>query len=189
MKILIINNHSRHTEKIIEIVKNINKEFGLCDIEHFKDITNIDEYTGIILTGGSKYYLNDIIFKPVINLITNSNIPILGICLGFELICFTYNCKYTITKDLDRGFGLINLSECNLFPRNTNNINAYYAHKLHIQEINPTYLDIIARREDYIYGVKVKGRNIYGLQFHPEMINEIYDNRDILDKFIQIYCK
>ena len=67
------------------------------------DLNKVDIflYDAFVLSGSSKYaILNHLdVYSSEIELIKKSNKPILGICLGFELICYTFDEKLIFHKE------------------------------------------------------------------------------------------
>jgi GMP synthase-like glutamine amidotransferase len=85
-KVLIVNNGSYYTNKIIEICQRHNFIVDEITWDLFK-YHNLP-YDILILSGGHQLAVNDheSEFSEEIKLINKSNKPIIGICLGFELI-------------------------------------------------------------------------------------------------------
>ena len=106
----------------------------------------------------------------VINKVIKDGKPFLGICLGFQIICFAFN---TILEKLDEPQNevtTIEASDPNIFG-NLLPLEAHKRHKWGVKELSDD-LEGLAKSK---YGweiVKHKEKPIYGIQFHPEIITE-----------------
>ncbi|RLI99955.1 MAG: hypothetical protein DRP06_02685 [Candidatus Aenigmatarchaeota archaeon] len=83
MKILLVNNLTKHLEELQEILKP-----HKITTVHFQELPkNYSDFDYILLSGGSKYKVknNEKIYKQEIELIKKSEIPVFGICLGFDI--------------------------------------------------------------------------------------------------------
>ena len=89
MKILLVDNYSSCIKQLIgELSKNqITKvPFGKVSLKYLK------ETDCIILSGGHKLTVknHDKEYAKELELIKNISVPVLGICLGFQLICHAH---------------------------------------------------------------------------------------------------
>ncbi|MCD8201369.1 MAG: aminodeoxychorismate/anthranilate synthase component II [Clostridia bacterium] len=95
---------------------------------------------------------------------------ILGVCLGHQAICEAYGAEITYAKRIAHGVrDEIRIdAECPIFEGLGNKIEAARYHSLAARNI-PGTLSVTATAADgEIMGVRVKGKEIYGVQFHPE---------------------
>jgi anthranilate synthase/aminodeoxychorismate synthase-like glutamine amidotransferase len=98
---------------------------------------------------------------------------ILGVCLGHQAICEVYGANIIHAKKLMHGkqseIDIDNSSK--IFKGLPQKIKAARYHSL-VAERNsmPDSLEILGEVEGEVMAVRVKGKQIYGLQFHPESI-------------------
>ena len=101
-------------------------------------------------------------------------IPILGVCLGHQAICYCFGGEITRAKKLMHGkSSKISLDYDYLFIGLSSEITVGRYHSLSLlKETLPDSLEIISKSKDdgEIMAVKHKEYNVYGLQFHPESI-------------------
>ncbi|MEA2081763.1 MAG: aminodeoxychorismate/anthranilate synthase component II [Elusimicrobiota bacterium] len=108
-------------------------------------------------------------------------IPILGVCLGHQAIGRVFGAKVVRAKKIVHGkTSQIKHNGKGIFRGLSNPFTATRYHSLVIKEAagrnksrksTPGTMEITAWSDDgEIMGIKVKGKDIYGVQFHPESI-------------------
>lgn len=113
---------------------------------------------------------------------------ILGVCLGHQAICEVYGAKIIHAKKLMHGkqseININNLAE--IFKGLPQKMKAARYHSL-VAERNtiPDRLEILGEVDSEVMAVKVKGKQIYGLQFHPESILSEHGAR-IMKNFLDL---
>jgi len=182
MKFLIIDNHSKHIREIVKLFHGL--EVEVIDV---LDLDKIDFslYDAFILSGSSKYSVvsNVDIYSLEIELIKKSDKPILGICLGFELICYAFDEMLEFYKKrLEGNFEVDIILEDKLLEGISSPLTVYGAHKWTISKTN--FLKVLATSNSGIEILKHPEKLIYGLQFHPEA--KKYKQQKIIDNFVGI---
>lgn len=180
MKVLLIDNHSKH---INELLKKFN-DIEVVDFENIK-LNSLNSFDLIILSGGSSFSVKNHSkkYSKELKLIKNTKKPVLGICLGFELICFVFGEELVKMKSKERG--IISIRKyiqdpiLNLIP---NKFKVFESHRWVVKETK--YLDKIAFSNDGVEIVKHHKKKIYGLQFHPEVFVKNGYGDKILKNFI-----
>jgi len=114
-------------------------------------------------------------------------VPILGVCLGHQVIGYVFGGKIKNAKRIMHGkiSKVLHYNNSEIFRDIPNPFIATRYHSLAIKEENfPTVLEITARAEDSeIMGVQHKNLPIFGIQFHPESIMTKYGMK-ILQNFL-----
>lgn len=129
-------------------------------------------------------------FEPIINKLVKNNTPLLGICVGMQML-FDISYEYGVHKGLGLLRGQIKKFEDNhlkvpqigwntleivkdspLLKGISNNSYVYFVHSYRLSAAD---LDDVVAFTDYgvRYGVMVQKNNIYGVQFHPEKSGEV----------------
>jgi len=123
---------------------------------------NFKKYTHIILSGGPKHLYNkDKYILP--NWVIDSDIPVLGICYGMQLICYTYG---GIIKRLNnKEYGKILVKEIINNKETTNlrwmnRFDYIYSLPLNFYITGLTYNNYIASFTDF--------KKWWAVQYHPE---------------------
>lgn len=124
-----------------------------------------------VLSGGNRFPVlgHEDYYHSEIELIKSTGKPLLGICLGCELIAHAFGCK------LEK---LANAEEHNwvrLEPLRTDPVisdltqtKVYESHKWTISDLGPE-IEALATSKDGYEIIRHRSRPIYGFQFHPEL--------------------
>jgi len=189
--ILIIDYGSQYTQLI---ARRIREQKVYCEIYAFNKIAKklIDKLNpcGIILSGGPNSVLDK--KSPKLPLVIQKlNIPILGICYGLQLLSILN--KGEIKKSISREYGLAKITICReskIIPKEwfKKNIDVWMSHGDHVFKV-PKGFNILAKSNNKIISIiENKRKNIYGLQFHPE-VHHTYMGYKIIKNFIFKICK
>jgi len=170
MKFLIIDNGTIRMKELKKMLSgNI---YELMEFDKI-DLKKAEEFDIIILTGGSKFPVlgNEDLYKREISLIKNSSRPIIGICLGFELIAHAFGAKLTKIDEKVHGIIKIDIYNNSKLFFNISNLNVYESHKWVIKKL-PEYFVTLAKSEYGIEAFRDKNRRLYGFQFHLSVFPE-----------------
>lgn len=183
MNILVVDNHSKHVSEIVESIDKFELDF--VDVLDLSKI-NISKYDCFILSGSSQYsVLSHLdLYSTEINLIKTTNKPILGICLGFELISYAFDEKLIFNKEKIKGEFLIEkISEDKIFNNINFPISVYESHRWKVLETRT--LKSLALSKTNIEIVKHPKKLIYGFQFHPET-TKTNNVKKLINNFLKI---
>lgn len=164
-----------------------------CEVTVFPQDTHYSklltgEFKGIVLSNGPGNPEDCKIAIENIKKLYERDIPILGICLGHQLMGLatgakTYKLKYGHrgpnhpVKDLSTGRVCIT-SQNHGYAINSDSINPKIAEVSHININDGT-----------VEGLKYKGKNIMTVQYHPEACPGPEDSSYIFDEFLEIVRK
>ena len=189
--ILIIDYGSQYTQLI---ARRIREQKVYCEIHPFDKITkklvvNLDP-CGIILSGGPNSVLDK--KSPKLPKIINQlNLPILGICYGLQLLSVLNKGKIQKSTSREYGSATIKINiESKIIPKEwiNKNIKVWMSHGDHVFR-SPKGFQVIARSSNNIISIiENKNKDIYGLQFHPE-VHHTYLGHKIIKNFIFKVCK
>jgi len=189
--ILIIDYGSQYTQLIARRIREIKV---YCEIHPFNKISSklIEKLQpkGFILSGGPNSVLNKNSPK-LSSIILKSNIPILGICYGLQLLSVQKGGN--IEKSLLREYGHTKIKITNyskIIPKEWLNksINVWMSHGDHVST-PPKNFKVLAKSNNNIIAIIAdENKKIFGLQFHPE-VHHTYLGQKILSNFIFKICK
>jgi len=154
--------------------------------------TYIKNIKGIILSGGplclSEELTISLINKNIAVVLRLKNIPILGICFGFQLLVASYGGHIVSMDKESKGVKKVQiLSRGSRIFKNINNeyIDVFQSHKDTVNDVPPNFDIIVIDENNIIQGIENKNLNIWGFQFHPEGLESttqlIYNFLDICE--------
>ena len=117
-------------------------------------------------------------------------LPILGICLGHQSIAQVFGGDVIRAKNMMHGktSTMKRAKECAIFDKLPQEFIATRYHSLIVNKENlPASIEPTAYSEDdnEIMALKIKDKEIYGVQFHPESIMSQYGH-EIIGNFLKI---
>jgi GMP synthase (glutamine-hydrolysing) len=193
MKILIIDNITKYIDKIPQLLSSENT----FEVVKFDKVT-IDlidnDYDLIILTGGKpvrlglhekeKIRLNEV----QQTIILNTKTPIIGICYGFRMINEAYNSKIEYEQKIIKGVKSIKLLSNFWKTLKESNIMCHEEHHFTCKRLGSDLVPL-ATSSRGIEIIKHKKKNIFGLQFHPEVDTENLYGDDVFRYIVNSIVK
>ena len=172
MKILIVDNYDSFTYNLAHYVSTYNQNLKVVRYDKIK-IDMINDYDKIIFSPGpgipSEYPK---LFK-IIEKFKDKK-PILGVCLGHQIIAEFFNAKIKNLKSVKHGVKskVTHYNNCYLFKNIPKEFNVGHYHSWFVSEKKlPECLEITSiNNENIITSIKHVSLNIRGVQFHPESI-------------------
>lgn len=181
-KILVLDFGSQTTHLIARRVRQLGVYSDI--VQPDEDLESLEDVRGIILSGGpSSVYEKD---APKLNKdILNLNIPILGICYGHQLMCQFLGGKVR--------YGVKEYGSADIRVDNQNSIfqglseveNVWMSHGDYVEELPKGFVTVASTGACENAAVYDPYRNIFGLQFHPEVTHTV-NGMKILENFIKI---
>lgn len=184
MNILVIDNGTIRLKELKTLLRdNKVKIIGFQKLDN----VNIENFDLIVLSGSSSFPVvgNEAQYKQEIDLIKNSTKPIVGICLGFELIGFAYGTELVEMQSKEKGIIDLKVTSSNKIFKKLPNFSVYESHRWVIKKL-PADLVELARSKDGIEAIKHKNRKVYGFQFHPEMFIEETCGDEIFNNLLKV---
>lgn len=192
--ILILDFGSQYTQLIARRVR----EAGVyCEI-HPYDIENIEQLQpkGIILSG-SPESVNDktVNFRVPTSLLT-LGVPILGICYGMHTLAIQLGGKVETSELREFGYAqvkmtnggrLLNDIKDHITPEGDSLLDVWMSHGDRVSELPPGFQVIASTDNAPIAVMADESRQIYGLQFHPEVTHTL-QGKQILQRFVHDIC-
>ncbi len=156
MKGLIINHNTQYIDKLSEL-------FNQCDIINHTDfsVEKVNEYDYVILSGGHIKISNktDIITEK--KWLKETNKPILGICLGLQILCLVYDETLEYKKFKN------NRKVYEKFEFENTNFDLFYNHSYYFEKVPINFIGEI--KDGIVIWMKHETKPIFAIQGHPEI--------------------
>lgn len=188
-KILVLDFGGQYNQLI---ARRIREQHVFAEIKPYNKITSEkikeENYRGIVFTGGpnSVYEEASPHYDPEI---LNIGIPILGICYGDQLMAYMAGGRVqSADNSSEYGKTQLEISDSILFKGIPKNTECFMSHTDFISEL-PKGFEIIAKTKKCpVAGMENKTRNLYGVQFHPEVTHTLH-GKIMFKNFLFEICK
>lgn len=153
-----------------------------------KEISEIPGVKGIVFSGGPKSIYADDAFHcdPEI---FNLGLPIFGICYGMQLTCNHFGGKIVRGTTKEYGKMAINVNDdCLLFKGLPKEQDVWMSHGDSVGQLPENFVLAAQSANQLPAAVYNKEKQIYLVQFHPEVRHSVYGN-DIIANFVFEICK
>lgn len=159
-------------------------------IKHFDSFTieEVENFDLIILSGGSNLAIpkNREILQREITVIRKTKKPVIGICLGFELIIEAFGGELLYRNEKVEGINEIKVLINHPVFKNKEEFLVHEAHKYYVEKA-PADILVLADSKFGIEIVAHKERPIWGLQFHPENSNTDNNGAELFYNLIEYF--
>ena len=181
--------------QVTQLIARRIRELGVyCEIVSNKNlIKKISQHNpkGIIFSGGPASVHKSKTPK-IDNRVFDLDIPILGICYGMQLIVHQLGGKVEISKQREFGKTLITLKNKSVLFQGIKTIdkklNVWMSHGDKAIQIPKDFIVTAFSKNSKLSAIENKKSNIYGLQFHPEVVHTNQGEK-IIKNFIISICK
>jgi GMP synthase-like glutamine amidotransferase len=170
MKILLINNNTVHLKKLHQALAGHDVEMqlytpGLDFHYQDKDLIILSGGGGEGLEISDEYTAGHLWYEDQMEFILKCKKPMIGICMGFEVIARAFGQSVPKMPGLLTGKTELKATEKGKKLFNTNSLSQYEAHSWHITSA-PKGFKVLA---DSNNGIEIiQNKNIFATQFHPE---------------------
>ena len=188
--ILMIDNYDSFTYNIVQYCRELGANLKIIrnDEMSIEEIENLNP-SKIIISPGPATPDDAGITLEVIKYFSDK-LPILGICLGHQSIAQVFGADVVRATNMMHGKTSVmkRTSECAIFKDIPTEFVATRYHSLVVDKSTlPSIIETTAYSSDdeEIMALKIKGREVYGVQFHPESIMSEYGH-EMIDNFLKI---
>ncbi len=185
-KILILDFGSQYTQLIARRVRELNI---YCEIHPYNKIPALDaSLKGVILSGSPCSVRDD--KAPDIDLsIFPTDMPVLGVCYGAQLMA--YKAGNEVMPSKVREYGRARLSFIHSTDRLMKELTPYsqvwMSHGDTIASLSPEFELLASTDSVKVAAYKLKDREVYGIQFHPEVTHSL-EGKTVLRNFVVNIC-
>lgn len=182
-KVLVLDFGSQYTQLIARRVREngVYSEIKSFDTS-IQDIKN-DLPSAIILSGGPASVWDS--NSPKMNTeILKLGIPVLGICYGMQALVHQLSGKVEHSQKREFGPATLKIVEDSpLFDSIPKSSNVWMSHGDRVLDIPPDYISIAKTENTPHAFIKNKNENIFGTQFHPEVVHTEY-GKELISNFL-----
>lgn len=186
-KIIVLDFGSQYNQLI---ARRIRENHVYSEILPFNTDINLlknEDVKGIILSGGpNSVYDEDAphISKELYDL----GKPVLGICYGMQLTQYLLGGKVSPSKDREYGKSILTIEKDSLLTKDVEMTSqVWMSHGDHVEVLAPEFTEL-ASTPSCIAIATHKEKEIYNLQFHPEVTHTTFGSQ-ILKNFVFGICK
>lgn len=186
-KIFVLNFGGQTDQLIVRRVRELGvyAELHPCDVD--LDTLDLDGLAGIILTGGPQS-VNDENSLKTDSKLFDLGVPILGICYGLQYINQYYGGEIETPKNGEYGkTPLLVDNKSEIFKNVPQESTIWMNHRDRVSKIADGFKKTAWTLHCPVAGMENKEKNIYAVQFHPEVVHSEY-GKEMLESFVIDIC-
>lgn len=175
MHVLLIDNGSRYLKQLKGLFSKDRLEVVNWKTIHSNKARDADL---VVLSGGHAYSVvgNPEKWKSEVAFIRKCTKPIIGICLGFELMAYAYGSTLKRMKNKEKGTVKIKMKG--------KTFHVFENHRWVVEKTGAKLVSL-ARSKDGVEAIRHRTKPIYGFQFHPEMFIRKTDGKRLFAQVIR----
>ena len=189
-KVLIIDFGSQVTKLIARRIRDLGVYSEIITPKNFSKLEKYHDIKGIIFSGGPSTVTSSK-FQSVPKEIFEQKIPILGICYGLQLIAKLFGGKIKHSRKR-REFGRATLLKKNKSLLTKNYLDTkklvWMSHEDAVVKLPKNFKIIASTNNSKLTIIEHTKKNIYGVQFHPE-VTHTDNGKQIFKNFLFSICK
>lgn len=185
--------------RIAEVFENIETPYKTIYLNNLKSFNDFDTYTHLLISGSTKSTTGENDWYPDIDTIISQFISdekaILGICFGHQFLVRHLMGKDHVRKSLtpEIGFTEIYFTNNPIF-QNITKLKSAVFHFDEVFDLDKQFEIIASSQRCAVHGFQVKGKPIWGVQFHPDFIyDDIFtfaiETKKKVKNFSEIHCQ
>lgn len=184
-QILILDFGSQYTQLIARRVRELNV---YCEIHPFNKVPKLTaDIKGVILSG-SPCSVRDV-GAPSVDISVFEKVPVLGVCYGAQLIAHQHGGN--VLPSQIREYGRARLSTVDhyndLLKEISLDTQVWMSHADTIASVPKDFEVIASTSSVSVAAYKIKDKEVYGIQFHPE-VTHTTEGKNLLRNFVVHIC-
>lgn len=187
-KIIVLNFGGQTDQLIVRRVRELGvyAELHPCDVDI--DSLDLEGLAGIILTGGPQS-VNDAQSLRADKKIFELGVPILGICYGLQYINFIFGGEIETPKNGEYGKTPLFVDQnSSIFQNIPQESTIWMNHRDRVSKIADGFKKTAWTLNCPFAGMENKDKDIYAVQFHPEVVHSEY-GKIMIANFVLNICK
>ncbi|WP_016949596.1 aminodeoxychorismate synthase component I [Anabaena sp. PCC 7108] len=195
MKTLIIDNYDSYTFNLYQLIAEVNGEYPtvIYNDQIVWDELKQWEFDNIVISPGPGRPEKSKDFGICCQIIQNTQVPLLGVCLGNQGLGYGYGGKVIHAPEVRHGrLSEVYHTATDLFAGIPSPFSVVRYHSLLVSDDLPDCLEKVAwTDENLVMGIRHRHLPLWGVQFHPESICTQYGHtlfgnfKEITRKFAQ----
>ncbi|KAA2258848.1 aminodeoxychorismate synthase component I [Solihabitans fulvus] len=174
MRTLIVDNYDSFTYNLHQYLAEVNGQDPVVirnDDPHW-DVADLRHFDNVVISPGPGRPDNETDFGICRSVIENSDIPLLGVCLGHQGLCQAFGGTVARAPEPVHGqVSAVTHTGVDLLAGLPSPFQAVRYHSLTVTELPPDLEPIAWSEEDgLLMAVRHRTRPLWGVQFHPESI-------------------
>ncbi|SEG75711.1 para-aminobenzoate synthetase component 2 [Thermomonospora echinospora] len=170
--VLVVDNHDSFVFNIVQYLLELGAD---CTVKDRSDVTPGDAagVDGVLLSPGPGHPADSGVCLDLVHEAERRRLPLLGVCLGHQIIAHVYGAKVSRAPELVHGYtSLVGHGGEGVLAGLPDPFPATRYHSLAVEPAGfPQALEVTARTPDgVIMGLRHRDRPIEGVQFHPESV-------------------
>ncbi|MCE7987782.1 MAG: glutamine-hydrolyzing GMP synthase [Caldilinea sp. CFX5] len=190
--IAVLDYGSQYSQLICRRVREKQVYAELIPWDRAADLLPKLQPTGIILSGGPNS-VYDAGAPTLPDIVLQSNVPVLGICYGLQLLAHTLGGRVASATEREYGPATVYLTPANaeaggaLFAGIDAALQVWMSHGDRVEALPPGFTPVAETNNSPYAAVVNHERAIYALQFHPEVVHTPQGGV-ILENFVKRIC-
>jgi GMP synthase (glutamine-hydrolysing) len=184
-QIWIVDFGSQYTQLITRKIRELSFQCQIFTVDQAIERLKSTQPLGLILSGGPQSVFEDqtdfsLLFK-------NTELPVLGICYGMQIISHFFGGK--VEKGFQGEYGQSVVKYCGEkgdFPYSE--FKAWMSHFDHVESAPADFEVFLKSEHGMLAGIRHTGRPIWGIQFHPE-VHHTENGKGLLEWFLKTHWK
>lgn len=185
-QILILDFGSQYTQLIARRVRELNV---YCEIHPFNKVPAITANIKGVILSGSPCSVRDAGSPDIDFNLFDGKVPVLGVCYGAQLMAHKWGGK--VMPSTTREYGrakLITVDQQNALLKEISvDTQVWMSHGDTIASVPDTFEIISTTSSVKVAAFKLKDKQIYGIQFHPEVTHTL-QGKEVLRNFVVHIC-
>ncbi|WP_119726359.1 anthranilate synthase component II [Thermomonospora amylolytica] len=171
-RILVVDNHDSFVHTIVQYLLELGAD---CVVKDRSTVTVVDaaDMDGVLLSPGPGHPADTAVCLDLVDHADRRRLPLLGVCLGHQVIAHAYGGKVSRAPELVHGYtSPIHHDGTGVLSGLPDPFTATRYHSLAVDPTTlPDQLEATARTPDgVIMALRHRHRPIEGVQFHPESV-------------------
>jgi para-aminobenzoate synthetase component II len=171
-KILVIDNYDSFVFNLVQYLQQLGANCTVVRNDEFK-LSEADKYDGVLISPGPGTPEAAGVSVELVKYCAEKKIPLLGVCLGHQVIAVAYGATVSRAPELLHGkTSVVNHSNQSVLENIPTPFTATRYHSLAIEKDTlPAALEITGQTESgVVMAIQHKTLPICGVQFHPESV-------------------